>query len=300
MANSIALATEYTDILDAKYKKSSLTANLDVRDEFLGGFTKAGTIEILSVATDGLGDYDRAGGYPSGSTTATWESHTIDNDRAQKFQVDVMDNAEAGGKIFIETARQFMMQEVIPEVDAIRFAKMASAGTTPVEAALADGDAWLAAIDAAVLVMDDAEVPEENRTLYISNTGFSLLKTAGSITRQFETSNAGGKVIERRFWEFDGMRVVKVPKGRFYTSITLDDGTGGGGYTKTAVTGRDINFQIVHGEAVKAITRHAKVRVISSDVNQDADADRYDYRLYHDLLVPANKTAGVYTHNFTS
>ena len=300
MANSIALAEQYTGILDEKYKKSSLTANLEVNGEFLRDFDNAGTIQILSVATDGLGDYDRANGYPAGSTTATWASHTIDNDRAQKFQIDSMDNAEAGGRIFIETARQFMMQEVIPEVDAIRFSKMASSGTTPVEAALADGDAYLAAIDTAVLAMDDAEVPEENRVLYLSNTGFSLLKNASKITRQFETSNAGGKVIERRFWELDGMRVVKVPKGRFYNGITLDDGTGGGGYVKTVTTGRDINFQIVHGEAVKAITRHVKVRVFTSDVNQDGDADRYDYRIYHDLIVPANKTAGVYTHQHTS
>ena len=141
MANSIALAEQYTSILDEKYKKSALTNILEVQDEFLQGFNNAGTIQILSVATDGLGDYDRATGFPAGSTTATWESHTIDNDRGQSFQIDSMDNAEAGGRIFVETARQFMMQEVIPEVDAVRFNKMASAGTTPVEAALADGDA---------------------------------------------------------------------------------------------------------------------------------------------------------------
>jgi hypothetical protein len=92
------------------------------------------------------------------------------------------------------------------------------------------------------------------------------------------------------------LRIVKVPIGRFYTQITLDDGSGGGGYAKTAVTGADINFQIVHVEAAKAITRHAKVRIFGADVNQGGDADRYDYRLYHDLIVPANKTNGIYTH----
>lgn len=296
MANSIALAEQYTNILDAKYKKSTLTSILEVQDEFLQGFTNAGTIQLLSVVTDGLGDYDRSTGFPAGSTTATWEPHTIDNDRGQSFQVDSMDNAEAGGRIFVETARQFMNIEVIPEVDAIRFAKMAATGTSATPATLADGDAYLAAIDAAVLAMDDAEVPEENRVLYISNAGFSLLKNASKITRQFETSTSGDKVVERRFWELDGMRVIKVPAGRFYTGIDLDDGTGGGGFAKSTA-GRAINFQIVHLEAVKAITRHAKVRIFGADVNQGGDADRYDYRLYHDLIVPGNKTAGIYTHN---
>lgn len=294
MANSIALAEQYTTLLDAKYKKSTLTANLEVQDEFVRAFDNAGTVQILSVVTDGLGDYDRNGGFTSGSTTATWESHTIDNDRGQSFQIDSMDNAEAGGTVFVETARQFMDQEVIPEVDAVRFAKMASAGTTPVAADLADGDAALAAIDTAVLAMDDAEVPEEGRIIYMSNAIFSKLKNASKITRDFEVTTVGEKSIERRFWSLDGMRVVKVPAGRFSTAVTLDDGTGGGGFTKS---GKDINFQIVHPSAAKAITRHAKVRIFSADVNQTADADKYDYRIYHDLLVPGNKTAGIYTHS---
>ena len=296
MANSIALAEQYTGILDEKYKKDSLTSVLDVQDEFLQGFNNAGTIQIMSVVTDGLGDYDRATGFPAGSTTATWESHTIDNDRGQSFQVDVMDNAEAGGKVFIETNRQFMKQEVIPEIDATRFAKMAASGASATPATLADGDAYLAAIDAANLIMDDAEVPEESRILYLSNSGFSLLKNASAITRQFETTTVGDKVIERRFWALDGVPVVKVPAGRFYTAIDLDDGTGGGGFAKSTA-GRAINFQLVHIEAAKAVTRHAKVRIFPADVNQTGDGDRYDYRLYHDLIVPANKTAGIYTHN---
>lgn len=295
MANSIALAQEYTDILDEKYKYSSLTSRLEVNGDFLRSFDNAGTIQILSVATDGLGDYDRENGFPSGSTTATWESHSIDNDRGQKFQVDSMDDAEAGGRIFIETARQFMMQEVVPEVDAIRFAKMAASGTSATPASLTSGNEYLAAIDAAVLAMDNAEVPTENRVLYISNEGFSFLKNADKLTRNINVESTSGRV-NRSVWELDGMEVVKVPSGRFYTQVTLDDGTGGGGYAKTAVTGANINFQIVHLEAAKAVTRHAKVRIFSADVNQDADADRYDYRLYHDLIVPANKTAGVYTH----
>jgi len=296
MANSIALAEEFTNILDEKYKKISLTTNLEVSGDMVRGFDNAGTIQLLSIATDGLGDYVRATGFPASSTTATWESHTIDNDRGSKFQIDSMDNAEAGGRIFVETARQFMTKEVVPEVDAIRFAKMAATGTSATPATLADGDAYLAAIDAAVLSMDDAEVPEENKVLYICNTGFSLLKNASAITRQFEVTTGGDKQIERRFWELDGMRVVKVPAGRFYTGIDLDDGTGGGGYAKSTA-GRAINFQIVHTDAVNAITRHSKVRIFGADINQDADADRYDYRLYHDLIVPANKTAGIYTHN---
>jgi hypothetical protein len=298
MPNSIALAENYAKILDALYKKDSLTANLEVQDEFTQNFNDAGTVQIMSIVTTGLGNYDRtaAEGFPVGTTTVTWDAYTIDNDRGQSFQVDVMDDAEAKKMVFIETVRQFMKQNVIPEIDATRFALMATSGTTPVLAALADGDAYLAAIEAGTLAMDEAEVPDENRILYLSNVGFSLLKTAGTITRNFDV--AKDSTINRSVWELDGMPVKKVPVGRFATAITLETGAGDvWGYT---LGGTAIHFQIVHEPTVKAITRHAKVRIFDADTNQAADADKYQYRVYHDLIVPVNKTAGVYTHAATA
>ncbi len=293
MANSIALATQYTQAVDARYRLKSLTANLEVNDDYVRGFDNAGTIQVLSVVTDGLGDYDRTAGFKTGDTTATWASYTIDNDRATSFGVPIMDNAEAGGKIFVQTAKQFMDQQVIPEIDATRFARMASGGTTPIAANLADGDAYLAAIDAGVLAMDDSEVPSEGKTLYLSNAGYSLLKNERKISRGFDVLENGAKVINRQFEELDGMRIVKVPKSRFYTGITLNDGTSSFGY---ANSGKEINFMIVHKDAVKAITRHQKIRIFPASVNQASENDLYQYRIYHDLIVPSKKTAGVYTH----
>ena len=295
MANAIALAENYAKILDAKYKKSSLTSLLEVKNSLTRNFSDAGTVQLMSIVTDGLGDYSRANGFTSGSTTATWTPYQLEVDRGQSFQVDAMDDAEAKKMVFIETAKQFMMQEVIPEIDAIRFARMASKGTT-ISAALADGDATMGAIDTAVLAMDDAEVPQENRVIFMSNSTYTLLKNASKITRQFDIDTNGQKVINREFEYFDDMMVIKVPKARFFNFITLHDGTAAFGFEKTVATGKDINFMIVHKPSVVAITRHVKVRIFDSNTNQDADADKYQYRIYHDLIVPTNKTAGIYTH----
>ncbi len=288
MANTIANAVNYAAILDAKYKKGSLTSLLEVNDAFVRNFNDAGTVQLMNIVTGGLGDYNRSTGFPEGDVTVSWDSYTIDNDRAKSFQIDAMDNEETKNMVFIETARTFMTQGVIPEIDATRFARMATGGTTPVLENLGDGDAVLAAIDTAVLAMDDAEVPGENRVIYVSNGVHTLLKNASKITRQFQVDDAGSKVIARDFEEFDGMRIIKVPVARFSTAVTL----GANGFTKA---GTDINFQIVHVPSVTAITRHAKVRIFSADDNQAADADKYQYRIYHDLIIPANKTDGVYT-----
>jgi hypothetical protein len=142
-----------------------------------------------------------------------------------------------------------------------------------------------ATIDTAVLAMDDAEVPQENRVIFMSNSTYTLLKNASKITRQFDIDTNGQKVINREFEYFDDMMVIKVPKARFFNEITLHDGSVAFGFEKTAATGKDINFMIVHKPAVVAITRHVKVRIFDSNTNQDADADKYQYRIYHDLIV---------------
>lgn len=299
MANAITLAQNYAKIQDSLYKKASLTANLEVRDEFTQNFDDAGTVQIMNIVTTGLGNYDRATGFPTGSTTVTWVPYTIDNDRGQTFEVDAMDDAEAKKMVFVETVKEFMKQHVIPEIDATRFATMAALGETAVAADLTSSTT-VEAIDTATVVMDDDEVPSDGRTLYCTSSVYKNIKQSDSFVRNFDVDGSGNK-IDRRFAEFDGMKVIKVPQSRFYSEIDLEDGTGDvWGYTKTATTGRNINFQIVHDTSVKAITRHAKVRIFGADTNQDKDADKYQTRIYHDLIVPANKTKGIYTHNATA
>jgi hypothetical protein len=300
MGNAITLAQNYAKIQDSLYKKASLTANLEVRDEFTQNFDDAGTVQIMNIVTTGLGNYDRATGFPTGSTTVTWVPYTIDNDRGQTFEVDAMDDAEAKKMVFVETVKEFMKQHVIPEIDATRFATMAALGDNTVAADLTSSTT-VEAIDAATVIMDDDEVPSEGRTLYITSTGYKNIKQSDSYVRNVDIGTGSEKSLNRNFGEFDGMKVVKVPQSRFYSEIDLEDGTGDvWGYTKTAATGRNINFQIVHDTSVKAITRHAKVRIFGADTNQDKDADKYQTRIYHDLIVPANKTKGIYSHVATA
>lgn len=298
MANNIALAEEYTKALDAKYRFSSLTSSLEVKDEMTRGFDEAGTVQIQSIVTSGLGNYDRASrsAFPNGSTTLTWESFTIDNDRAQSFQVDSMDNAEARKSAFVNTASVFMDDEVIPEIDSIRFTKIAAKAKTTVTGTLTSADA-LQAFDQAMKQLDDDEVPMENRVVYMSTEMYYAIKDSTRITRNMDVDANGNKMINTLITSIDGVPIVKVPASRFNTAITLNDGTGDvWGYTQTGV---DINFMLVHKTAVKAVTRHQKVRIFGADTNQQADADLYQYRVYHDLLVPANKTAGIYAHTKT-
>ena len=86
--NSIALATRYLPILDEVYKAESKTALLDAANERVR-FVGANSVQLYKTSLNGLGDYDRNTGFPTGSATGTWETLTLSQDRGRSFQIDV-------------------------------------------------------------------------------------------------------------------------------------------------------------------------------------------------------------------
>ncbi len=93
---------------------------------------------------------------------------------------------------------------------------------------------------------------------------------------------------------FNDMQVITVPSGRFNTAVTINAPTtsaGTGGYT---ASGDAINYMIVHPSAVLQVVKHQIPRIFSPEVNQEADAWKFDYRVYHDCWVKAQKTNGIY------
>ena len=295
--NTFELAQRFLPILDEIYKLGSRTAILDTANERVR-WIGADTVNLYTTTMDGLGDYSRNAGFVTGSVTGAWEPYKITQDRGRSFMVDVMDNDETMGMAFGTLAGQFVRNYVTPEIDAYRFAEYA--GTSGISAAtpadITPGTTDVPSlIQAAESTMGDDEVPEEGRILFISENAYAGLKD--KITRMVMNGERG---IETAVDFYDGMRVIRVPKNRFNTAITLQDGYSAGevagGYAVPASTSYPINFMIIHPSAVLQVVKHVVPRIFSPQVNQSADAWKFDYRIYHDCFVEKNKVAGIYLH----
>lgn len=298
MANIIGLAKKYVPLLDEVYKKSDLTLDLMVNPALVREGMTADTVYIAKTVVQGLGDYDRANGYTNGDVQFSWELHQFTQDRGRMFNIDAMDDLETVGMAFGTLANEFIRTQVVPETNAYRFAKLANKAGTKVEADL-DKTTAFDAIENAIVALDDAEVPAEGRILYVAPNIASYLRQATGYTRLVDTNGAIDNTVEY----YNGIKIVVVPQGRFYTDITLNDGiTAGqeaGGYTKTAVTGKNINFLLLHPSVCTTIVKTATPKIITPELNQTADAYKFGYRLYHDIFVYDNKLNGIYLHNAT-
>ena len=292
MANSIALAEKFLPILDEIYKRESLTARLDAKTKPVE-FGGVNEIKIFKTSVVGLGNYSRSTGYPAGDVTASWETIALTQERGRAFAIDRMDDEETLGMAFGKLAGEFIRTQVVPEVDAYRFSKWAGTAdvSTTAAAALANAAATLAAIDVASGTLDDDEVPQEGRLLFIAQPQYRQLTAA--VTRSLENQST----YDRRLRQLDEMTIIPVPQGRFYTAITTNAGalSNQGGYTKGAAA-TNLNFILMHPTAVEQATKLANLKIFSPEENQLTDSWLFQYRLYHDAWVYDNKVDGVYIH----
>ena len=291
MANSITKFKAYIDKLDTVYQQASATSILDADADTVRMGAKAGEFLIPKMSMDGLADYSRSSGYVKGDVTITYETKSCNYDRGRKFSVDAMDNEETAGIAFGKLASEFIRTKVVPEMDAFRFAKYASATgiLSAAEATPTAGTAVLTALQIAVNAQDEAEINVDGKILYITPTLLTLAKNV-------DTTKS--KAILDRF-----EKIITVPQTRFYTAIDMKDGTSSnetaGGYAG-ATGGYKINFMIINRDAVIQFGKHTVNKVVSPEENQTDDGYMFFYRAYSIAETYENMVKGIYLNRDTT
>ncbi len=291
MANSITKFKAYIDKLDTVYQQAAATSVLDADTDTVRMGAKAGEFLIPKMSMDGLADYSRSSGYVKGDVTITYETKSCNYDRGRKFSVDAMDNEETAGIAFGKLASEFIRTKVVPEMDAFRFAKYASATgiLSAAEATPTAGTAVLTALQTAVNAQDEAEVNVDGKILFITPTLLTLAKNV-------DTTKS--KAILDRF-----EKIITVPQTKFYTAIDMKDGTSSnetaGGYAG-ATGGYKINFMIINRDAVIQFGKHTVNKVITPEENQTDDGYMFFYRAYSIAETYENKVKGIYLNRDTT
>ena len=292
VTNSIASAQKFLPMLDEIYTTESRTAILDTLSERVQ-FTGANTVNLFTLSTMGMGNYDRNAGFVPGDVNGSWQPYVLNVDRGRSYMVDTLDNDESLGLAAGSLLSTVERQHVIPEVDAFRFSEYASNADASqiVSGTIATGAAAVAAVDAATVALDIAEVPYEGRILFVSPAFYGLIKSG--ITRMVMNRD---RDADYNVEMYNDMRVITVPQPRFQTAITLAAPTtssGAGGFAPASGASA-INYMIIHPSAVLQVMQHYAPRVFSPEQNIEADAWRVQPRYCHGAWVKAHKTNGIY------
>lgn len=286
---AITAAEKYVAVLDKIYKKMACLSCIDASPAAIKASEVPGTFYVQKLTLDGLGAYNKTTGAPAGSLDISWTPFTYSQDRGRKFGLDALDAIDAMTQ-FGAVAPEFERVAVVPEIDAYRSAALVAGFGVDATGTLDTADKAVAALNLAYVTLANNEVDLNRLCLCITPTLASLVKNRA---RDAVNTDIFEKVET----------VVEMPQNRFYTGITLDDGSaeGEGGYAK-ATDAEDINFMLFDKGACFADTKHQALRIFSPNgeggypINQEANRWKFDFRLVHDCFVYDNRKAGGYVH----
>jgi hypothetical protein len=300
MGNTVAYADVFQQELD-KQMVAEMTSGWMELNSGLVKYNGGNTVKIPKIVIQGLADYDRSDGFVGGTVTLSWETHTFTMDRARTFNLDSQDVDESNFALSAGLLMgEFQRVQVIPEVDAYRYSKIASVAIT---AGKAEGGYVAAAATILAKLKDHIakvqDVIGENVPLVItiSQTVASILDMADKIEKVLSTIDFVQGGINLKVKAIDTTPLIRVPSARMKTAYTFYDGTTGGqeaGGFVAAAGAKKINWIISAKNAVIGCVKTDKPRIFTPDVNQKADAWKIDYRKYHDLFIPDNKKDSLY------
>lgn len=209
---TINLAEKYSDKVQERFYLDSITQSSFSKDLDME-FTGVKTVRVSEVDVAPMNDYTRSGmsryGTPQELTDVVQE-FIMTQDKSFTYTIDKgNDKEQLGIKNAGKSLRRQMREVVTPMIDKYRFLQWAShAGlrkgiAAPTKSTIAD------LIMDATAAMDDKFVPQDNRTLYIRNDLYKVLKLCDEYVR---LEGIGTKsLVKGKVGEFDNLTVKKVP-----------------------------------------------------------------------------------------
>ena len=262
-------AKAYQQFIDEELVAASATAWM-IPEAGKVRFTGGRDVEISTLSTSGLGNYDATksdgSAYPSGTVSNDWTTYTLAMDRGVKF---ALDRTSPNDTNFLATAenviREFARNALVKEQDAYRIQKLyalanadtAHKGTHIVSAALTKSNIIEKVCGLLQTVRDDAEVMDGYVAL-VSHKNKSAFLAAATGT---------------------------------YHSITFGAGNSGGIVSATGA--QDINVLLAHCSAPLAVSKLDSIKQFGPEENQFFDGTAIQARYLYDLFMPTKSVVSL-------
>ena len=286
MPNTVNYATQFQKEIMQKYSRELLTADLTTQNV---NFVGANKIKIPYVTVSGYKDHSRNGGFNAGTVQNQFMEKTLGFDRDIELFVDTMDVDETNEALSAANiTNTFLTEQAIPETDCYRLSKLhtdfKALGGKVTE------DTFTAAqilekFDTMMEEMDEDEVPEEGRVLYLIPSVYTMLKQAEKIVRSLDVTRQAS--IDRHVRMLDEVKLVRVPSARMKTAYDFTEGY------KPGVAAKQMDMVLVHPRSVIASDKHSYIKLWSPGTHTKGDGYLYQNRKYGDLFLIDTRMQGV-------
>lgn len=290
--NTLPEVKRFSSELDKMFAQKSVTGFLAdnvLRAKFVG----AKTVVIPDLDFHGLVDYDRDNGFNRAAMTVAHTPFTMQMDRARSIQIDREDLDETGiANLSGQVLGEYVRTEVVPECDAYVLSKLAGVANTNSQTV-----GWTAAkpyevFSNLVTSVQDAAGFDSELVCFVDATAYKALMTSAEFTRMITVSDFKQGDVNLKVKSIDGVAIIPVASNRMKSSYNFieNDDTGKGGGFEVADGAKSIHMLVLPKKAASLVKKTEQMRVFTPEQNLDADAYKFDYRVYYDVFV---KKSGV-------
>jgi len=287
MGNNVNYATIFGNELAQKYSRELLTSGLTTCGvNFVGG----NTVKIPFLSLKGYGNHSRAGGFNRQAVANQNLTRVLTHDRNVEFFVDSMDVDETNQVLAaVNLTNVFETEHAIPETDAYRISKIhgefIQAGGE-VDSTVLTRENVLTVFDEYMQAMDEAEVPQEGRILYVTPAVNKMLSQSSEFNRVMSVLDDESRV-KRTVRMLDEVEVVVVPTSRMKTAYDFSDGF------VPASGARQVNMLLIAPSSVIAVNKHSYIKLWAPGTHTVGDGYLYQNRQYGDLFVVDTRIGGI-------
>ncbi len=281
--NSIETAIAYTGELDKMFAQKSATgffADNNLTAKFVGGKT----VMIPDVEFQGLADYDRNTGFSRGAIRVANTSYTMKMDRARSLQIDREDMDESGianlaGKILGEYVRT----KVIPECDAYVLSKLAGLAQSRGNTVEADFEKPFKTLAKLIQNVQSVVGYDEELVAFVDSIMYAQLQNSEEFSRFITVSEFKQGEVNLKVNSLNGVAIIPVVNERMKTAYNFAKDEAGG-FTPDE-NAREIFMIVCPKKGAHLVKKTENMRIFSPEQNIDADAYKFDYRIYYDVFV---------------
>lgn len=281
--NSIEAAIRYSDELDRLFSQKSVTgffADNTLSKKFVGGKT----VMIPDVDFQGLADYDRDSGFSRGAIRISNSSYTMQMDRARSLQIDRDDLDETGvaglaGKVLGEYVRT----KVVPECDAYVLSKLAGLAISRANTVEGETDKPYETLCELINSIRSAVGYDEELVAFIDSAMYAKLQNSSEISRSITVSEFKQGDINLTVKSLNGVALIPVVPERMKTAYDFHN-TENGGFSP-AENAKEIYMLVCPKNSAHLVKKTENMRIFTPEQNLDADAYKFDYRIYYDIFV---------------
>ncbi len=298
--NTIEFCEKLTGELDRLFVQGPVTGFLAdnvLRSKFVG----AKTVLLPEMELSGLGDYDRDTGFIKGTVTVSNQPYTLSMDRARSFQLDREDEDETGiAGLAGQVLGEFVRTKVVPEVDAYCLSKLAGLAVTKghTVSGAPETEIFKMFNDACAAVQSQVGFDEE-LVCFVNPTVWSAMQTSDEIARYITISDFKKGEVNTKVKSINGITVLPVADNRMKSAYRFNDGVSqdetAGGFVADD-NAKSIGLLVMPKKAASLVKKTERVRTFAPNQNQAADAYKFDYRTYYDLIVKNSGADSIYAY----